>query len=1353
MKKKITVILLSIFIILAFSSCKSNSDNATSGDTSGNNIQQSEQQKEEINCLWAPGKNTSIVVADDCDNDLALSICTHIYNVSGVLADITKDSSASNDGRALIIGKSDAAVSILAYEKLEELLENAGNDDYSAFVIYGLNNSVAIAYSDSYVQDDAVLAFTDLFDDEVAEVKKGVLYSEREKTADYIAKKRNEILSENFDKLEGKLPKETVSALRNLYSAYYNEDLYIWVANLYDPETGAFYYSNSARNTEGFLPDLESTSQALGYLMIRSGLLSDYGNTYTTAFSEEMLEKLKNFVLDMQSSEDGFFYHPQWETDITLSRRGRDLKWAVTILKELGATPYYDTPSGMKGSLGAPGSNASMASLTKSLKTSTVSAVSAVMPVSATPTHMKSEEAFKAYLDKLDFAHKSYAVGNELNAQASQIKAAGLSEFFISYVKNIQNSENGTWEDTVSYAAVNGLFKIGETVESLGGTINYIDKAFDSAIKMALTPELTEGDNHVCSIYNMWEVMVFLIDFAEEIYGEDTADEMRATILESSAELISVTTQKMAAFYRENGGFSFTPSGSAPESQGSPVAVEGSLEADVNASAIMSTGTLYDIYAALGVDFVPMYYSEDGEYFLDLLENMQGVIKDPEPPFDGVTERVATFTAGQYDTKYLTNYYYNQINEPTVVGDYYEDDLKSGFDPITNYFVTADPTNVKNKVLKVVCEKSKDYSPGTTKLVPSNEDPKGNCYALQCDFYYTDILDNGDVTQIFFQNKKSVILVALRLVYNKSAGTLKIVEYNDDGSGAATVGGIALPTNEWFTLRIEYYQTKVAETSMMKIFLGTSGEDLKCVAEFNCYREAALTNNITKLSIAHQRTNESTLYMDNVSFTRTADIFETEFVPDLENIPCPNDMPADFENGFINSGNMISYKDADKGSEMIGNSVASHSGTEIGFEITSDPKSATNKVLKVTTTNSRTVTAGWSEVLTKTESESGNAYVFDTLVYYDKPTKNGDVVYYIFRDSAGKPVARFRMLVSTAGDISIRDYNSTSPYNDTVIARYKGNTWLHLRIEFYQSSVAEENYVKIYMSEKDDRLELLYVGNAVHTVSEKPIANLRMEHQRTNISTVYYDEVSMTRIDKEFSFETDYPVVPTVTDFSNGSINGDNLKNYDSDGQNFIEIADNGEGDGVRVDYSYVESFEGRDDVLKATAIKTDGAKNAYTVITPDNVNPLGNTYIFEGMIYVEPTTFGKELYYMYVRDSVTRSIWYLYFTVKADGYVHISDQSQLTGVESNIAQFETGKWTHLKMEFYRSDVQANNYIKIFIDGELVVEKNALYSMSSDSIMDIKFDYVRKYDNTVYYDDISFIKTNKEFESSKSVNE
>ena len=36
-----------------------------------------------------------------------------------------------------------------------------------------------------------------------------------------------------------------------------------WLGSLYDAESGGFYYSISARDTDGFLPDLESTYQAI----------------------------------------------------------------------------------------------------------------------------------------------------------------------------------------------------------------------------------------------------------------------------------------------------------------------------------------------------------------------------------------------------------------------------------------------------------------------------------------------------------------------------------------------------------------------------------------------------------------------------------------------------------------------------------------------------------------------------------------------------------------------------------------------------------------------------------------------------------------------------------------------------------------------------------------------------------------------------------------------------------------------------------------------------------------------------------------------------------------------------------
>ena len=56
-----------------------------------------------------------------------------------------------------------------------------------------------------------------------------------------------------------------VDALKKLYSMYSN-DLIRWYANLYEPTAGAYYCSTSGKENEGFLPDVESTVQALNSL-------------------------------------------------------------------------------------------------------------------------------------------------------------------------------------------------------------------------------------------------------------------------------------------------------------------------------------------------------------------------------------------------------------------------------------------------------------------------------------------------------------------------------------------------------------------------------------------------------------------------------------------------------------------------------------------------------------------------------------------------------------------------------------------------------------------------------------------------------------------------------------------------------------------------------------------------------------------------------------------------------------------------------------------------------------------------------------------------------------------------------
>ena len=376
--------------------------------------------------------------------------------------------------------------------------------------------------------------------------------------------------------LENRIGCGGVNELRRLYDIY-DESMYLWLAGLWDGGVGGFYYSNSARDNDGFLPDVESTCQALRHA-VTSGLFAEWGS-YGKALDENSRARLISFVRGMQSAEDGFFYHNQWGKDIGVARRGRDLGWATSILREFGVSPLYDTPNGMAGELGAP--------LTAKKEKNGDTAVA------ASPEHLQTLSAFREYLDSLELTSKSYSVGNLLNAQHSQIRAAGedFCKLFYDYMKEKQNPQNGLFEDTVSYSSVNGFFKIGSVIAAMGYAIPAADAVLESVMHMSLLPTLTpESDNHVCSPYNCWVILDFLISNAEKNKGADAANAIRKTIYDRAEELIKITCNKMQVFKKADGGFSYKPSSTVSKSQGAPVAVPETAESDVNATCIMSTG-------------------------------------------------------------------------------------------------------------------------------------------------------------------------------------------------------------------------------------------------------------------------------------------------------------------------------------------------------------------------------------------------------------------------------------------------------------------------------------------------------------------------------------------------------------------------------------------------------------------------------------------------------------------------------------------------------------------------------------------------------------------------------------------
>lgn len=425
---------------------------------------------------------------------------------------------------------------------------------------------------------------------------------------------------------------EAEEALRE-HLELYDERFYLWLADLYLPRDvngrsacsgGGFYYSNSARDTDGYEIDLESTRQVLAFCS-SSGMLDGYDGDYKKAFPKEMQNDMCAFAKSLQSSEDGYFYHPQWGKNIKVQRRGKDLLWGPKILEFFGEIPLYDTPIGAKGSLGAP-------------KLSLGSEKNSKERESIWPEHLVTLDAFKKYLSSFDLSTASFSSGNTFTSQKALILARdkqaivdgeahdnngdGIAEdgyvaALQSFINSAQNSENGLWEKEVSYASVNGLMKLGI---ALDGKLNYAEKSFKSAIEILLLPGDTPDVNGKLAktspdVYNPWIIMQVIMKNVKQYGTEEEYQNILSMLKENAPDLIRATTEKTRKFKKADGSFGYTWTTSPTFSQGAPICPEGFVEGDVNGGIIAVTGVFHYMTTVLGLD-IPIYNPSDFEKFI-----------------------------------------------------------------------------------------------------------------------------------------------------------------------------------------------------------------------------------------------------------------------------------------------------------------------------------------------------------------------------------------------------------------------------------------------------------------------------------------------------------------------------------------------------------------------------------------------------------------------------------------------------------------------------------------------------------------------------------------------------------------
>ena len=375
----------------------------------------------------------------------------------------------------------------------------------------------------------------------------------------------------------------TVKYLNSLYS----DGLVKWIANLWDPVSGGFYYANSSRDNEGFFADVESTAQAMGHIKTL-GIVKDYSE-----LPLEMREKMISFLQGLQDPDDGYFYHPQWGKDINTSRRGRDLNNAIAVLSWLGAKPLYPTAlDRLRESLN-----------NKDADNTTI------------PEHLRSEAAFRKYLEELNLPADSYSKGHIIGAQGAEIKAAGLADVCAEYLNSTQ-LENGMWEKDYTYHAASGLLKISGAYLGIGKEFPNLDKALLAAIKIAMSGEtahcLVQIYNPICTVQN-------LFDNVARTGKHELLAEAKEILKKNARSLLKVTKEKLGIFRKEDGSFSYNYNRSTPRSQMVEVSL-GLDEGDMNAMALADSSRVRCM-AILGIDGAAICDEKARREFFDIIES------------------------------------------------------------------------------------------------------------------------------------------------------------------------------------------------------------------------------------------------------------------------------------------------------------------------------------------------------------------------------------------------------------------------------------------------------------------------------------------------------------------------------------------------------------------------------------------------------------------------------------------------------------------------------------------------------------------------------------------------------------
>ena len=901
MKKLISLLLVILTAIFVITACASEDD---TGSSDGNSAELEFPAKSTV---WYYDTDIHIIPATGVNQDDLAELrdsldrlARNVY-VSSIYAE--------NQKNELVVGYvEDRDVSVKAYRLLQRMDKESYFD--GRFLIYAEGGSVAIAYDENeysslQTRDFAIEYFIEKFVGGKEYIAFGA-GNRFENTVDLIEEQElidGALMAEAWDKLFIEAGGETnperaqaiVDAIKKMHAGY-DENVVGWYANLYDPVNGGFYISNSGRNNEGFLPDIESTVQALSWLQ-STGMLGFADDNYANALPEWMKNQIIAFAKSLQNPKNGYFYHPQWTQEMVdnkISRRGRDLGWATSVLGALGSAPTYNAPDGTRGDgideyefwesvgwygyIGDKSEFAVGGTATVSLGGSTSDAVAAVIAASEVvltaddnTSYLANHENFYNYMWSLPLyktAGISYTIGNDFNATRKQIlaKSKSLGEYlddpskpyygmtlcdiWIDYFNQKVNPENGLWEKETSFAGTNGLMKLYSSYTLFGECLPYPMQSAQSVI-YNLTSD--EDPSHVCHNYNLWVSIVGIKDNVRKYGDPETRDAVLAYIDEalkdSAVEMIEMTIKRVSKFQKPDGSFSYNANVNGGTSQGMPVSLSVN-EGGINATSICMTGNFNQMLAAFGFSQIDIFGEADWMRFCEIIDGLGAITKfTPEPV-------IVDFEDGEYSS-------FQAMRGATLdVVDYNGSrQLMMSFAHLTTGWPGMDIT-------KTLASNSGDY------MVIEGDFTFMNAQ----DGYYEFYINAGSAKPMYFQ-------------FHITGNTVKIVQSRVSSGPSFTIGA----RGQQIHLRLEYFLNSKGE-SALRInvggkYIGTITNDNKNTSALG----GALPLNINRIEFAGSYKNGGCVYVDNFNFG-------PDFYQDLDGDGAPDAFP---DNEAVEGGGAV----------------------------------------------------------------------------------------------------------------------------------------------------------------------------------------------------------------------------------------------------------------------------------------------------------------------------------------------------------------------------------------------------------------------------------------------------------------